>query len=334
MNRLSKNRASNRWQLTIAPRPVRVLITACLAWLVSLSGTRAADSSSRSSNPPSNLRFKPTANGEYGFDTGELRGLLRANGKSLGLSSLVHVPSGTKLDRSNGLLSYYRIFTANHRYGVGAWDWPSTATLLDDGAVEVRWPAAADRPFELQATHRWVDPSSIDVETVVQVHTNVSRMEVFLASYFGEGFTNAAAYVKETAESNGKPTFLAAKKAFGEWLMYPRDASSADIIRDGRWRLQPNPVEWTILPVLKTPLAYRRDPKTGLTAVLMAPPRDCFAIATPQEGEGHYSLYLSLFGRDLNAGESARARTRLWIAERPSDVQIFRAYRIFTKRRQ
>ena len=40
----------------------------------------------------------------------------------------------------------------------------------------------------------------------------------------------------------------------------------------------------------------------------MAPPEECFAVATPCEGESHYSLYLSRFGRDLKAGETAKSQ--------------------------
>ena len=50
---------------------------------------------------------------------------------------------------------------------------------------------------------------------------------------------------------------------------------------------------------------------------MLAPSADCFGIATPYEGEGHYSTYLCLFGRDLRAGESAVARVRLRVDDVP-----------------
>jgi hypothetical protein len=63
----------------------------------------------------------------------------------------------------------------------------------------------------------------------------------------------------------------------------------------------------------------------------MAPPQDCFTIATPYEGESHYSLYLSLFGRDLKAGETAQARTRLVIGASISDEQAITRYQQYLK---
>jgi hypothetical protein len=64
-----------------------------------------------------------------------------------------------------------------------------------------------------------------------------------------------------------------------------------------------------------------------LTAILMSPPGDCFAMAGPHQTEGHYSLYLSLFGRKVKAGETLSARTRLVLAIGPSDEQVLQLYR-------
>ncbi len=293
----------------------------------------AAERTGESRLDASRASFTRGEGGEFGFDTGVLRGVLRANGRSLGLSSVVHVPSGLRLDRSNGLLSYYRVFTAGKRYGVGAWDWPSTATLLDDGAVEVRWAPETNRPFQLRAIYRWSDATTLDVETIARAQTDLKQFEVFLASYFNEGFTNVAAYVKAPSETSNKPAFLEATRSFGDWLMYPRDNAATQVIRDGRWKLEPNPVDWKLMPLLRGPLGYRKEPKSGLACVLMAPMKECFALATPYDTEGHYSLYLSLFGGDVRAGDTVRARSRLWISVSPTDSQIVKSYRTYIRKR-
>ena len=279
--------------------------------------------------PPS-LAFQAASGGEFHFDTGTLRGTLRAQGKSLGLSSLIHIPTGIRLDRGNGLLGYYRVFTAKHRYGAGAWDWPSQARLLPDGSVEVVWPAAADRPFELKAVYRWRDPMTLDLETMVKAQQDLPAFEVFLASYFQESFTNSLVYVKENPEGGNRPGFLAAKKSLGDWQMFPRDPAAVAIIKDGRWLIDPNPVDWRVLPALGLPLGMRRESRAGVTAVLMAPPADCFALATPYETEGHVSMYLSLFGRTVKAGEQAGARARLVVDSPVTDnqaVELYQKYR-------
>ncbi len=268
--------------------------------------------------------FQPAADGGFTFDTGVLRGKLRAGGKSVGLSEVIHVPSGTRLDSSMGLFSHYRVFTRGKRYGAGAWDWPSTATLLSDGAVEVRFPAAEGRPLELKAVYRWRDRATLDLETTVRAVEDLPVFECSLASYFTEGFTNALVYAQPSPGPGDQPGFLAARQSAAHWHMFPRDADAVAIIQDGRWELEPHPVTWSIRPFLARPLAFRRAPGADLIAVLMAPATDCFAVASPFETEGHYSTYLSLFGRDIEAGQTVRARARLVISPGAPDSRWLR----------
>ena len=79
------------------------------------------------------------------------------------------------------------------------------------------------------------------------------------------------------------------------------------------------------------PIALRRHAKSDLCAILMAPPEHCFSISTPYAGEGHFSLYLSLFGGSVSAGETAHARARLVIADAPTDAEILSLYDLYMK---
>jgi hypothetical protein len=271
------------------------------------------------------LVFSASGTNEFAFDTGVLRGKLRAGGQSKGLSAVVHLPTGTVLDRSMGLFGHYRVFSANQRYGTAAWDWPSEARLQADGSVEVHWPSTADRPFELGAVYRWAAPNILDLETRVLAKTNLLKFESFLASYFAPDFTNSQVYVMRAPGQAAADAFMSAEKDFGTWLAFPRDDSVIPIIRDGRWKFEPSPVDWVLMPRLARPLGVRRAPATGLAAVLMAPPSDCFAVSTPQQSESHYSMYLSLFGGDLQSGQTARARARLMIGSNLKDAEIVKA---------
>jgi len=280
---------------------------------------------------PDKLAFTAKEDGGYEFDTGILCGGLREAGKGLGLTSAVHIPTGTTLNGAYGLLSYYRVFTTNKRYGTAAWSWPGTSKLLPDGAVQVTWPEADDRPFEMVAVYRFRDNSTLDVETTVKPGRDLSKFEVFLASYFHKAFTLPKVYVTPDPKIVGKRTFMTAKKSFGNWQMFPRNNEVVPIIRDGRWQKEPNPVDWKIMPRMAMPIALRRGSQAAPTAILMAPPDDCFAIATPYEGEGHYSMYFSLFGRDIKAGQTARARLRLVVTNTASDREILDLYRKYMK---
>src|ERR1017187_10391080 len=130
------------------------------------------------------LAFSASGTNGFTFDTGVLRGKLRAGGKSTGLSSVVHVPTGMRLDSSMGLFGHYRQFSANKRYSDAAWYWPSDASLRPDGSVEVHWPSAEDRPFELSAVYHWASPNILDLETSMLAKTNLAKFESFLGSYF------------------------------------------------------------------------------------------------------------------------------------------------------
>ncbi len=282
-------------------------------------------------NAPAGHKFIAGVDGEYTFDTGVLRGKLRQGGKSQGLSSVVHVASGTRLDGGVGIFGPYRIFTTNKRYGTAAWNLPSESKLLDDGAVEVTWPAGKDRPFELVAVYHFSGDSTLDVETIVRARDDLSNFEVFMASYFARSFPTPCVYAAPNPAAKGSSPFVRAVKSSGDWQMFPGNEKVAGVIRDGRWLKEPNPVNWAIMPCMRAPIGLRRGTTVDLTAILISPANDCFAIATPYEAEGHYSMYLCLFGRDIKAGRTARARSRFVVADAPSDAEVVDLYRTYMK---
>lgn len=259
---------------------------------------------------------------EFAFDTGALRGTLRGGGQSKGLLPAFDCASGAPLTKSLGLFSHYRLLDDHARYGKAGWDWASEAKLLDNGAVEVRWTADEAHPFDMMAVYRWSAANALDLTTRVTARKELKRFEVFLASYF-DGFPATVVYAGD------KPAFVSASKDAGKWHMFPRDEVAVKMIQDGRWTRPPNPVEWSIRPKLAAPLAIRRDAGRKLAAVLMARAQDCFAIATPQDEEGHRSVYFSLFGRDLKDGESAEAKSRLMICGETSDEKAVELYKAF-----
>jgi len=81
------------------------------------------------------------------------------------------------------------------------------------------------------------------------------------------------------------------------------------------------------------PLAIRRDEERKLAAVVMARRQDCFAVACPQDEEGHRSIYLSLFGRDLKTGDSVEAKSRLIIGRNITNEQALKLYQAFGRQK-
>jgi hypothetical protein len=277
--------------------------------------------------PPSKLAFTRAAS-ELHFDTGVLKGALGGGGKSLGLRPVTHVASGVQMAGAFGILSAYRLLTSDARFGTAAWDWASTVELLADGAARVRWSPDEVHPLEMTGVYRWAADDTLDLEWTVEPQRDLRRFELFLASYFN-GFPASLACVRQPASAGGSWRFMEAVKAHGDWQTFPRDDTAAAIYGDGRWSRPPNPVTWTMMPRLAAPLALRRDAKSGLTAVLMSRPKDCFAVSMPYGEEGHRSVYLSLFGGDLKRGREASAGARLVIGKGITEdraMELYRAY--------
>lgn len=221
-----------------------------------------------------------------------------------------------------GLLAPYRLLDAESRHLPDGRDWPSAAHRLPDGAVEVRWTADAQHPFDLQIIYRWVATNALDATTTVTARQPLRQFEVFLASYF-QGFLSVYGY--------GTNGFVEVKKEQGDWLSFPRDSAAEAIIADGRWLRLPHPVTFKPLARYAGSLGMRRDSASGLVAWVMAPPEECFAVLMPCGEDNHRSLYLSLFGRDFKSGEAATARSRLVIGRDLSDKHVLACYQSYLK---
>jgi inhibitor of cysteine peptidase len=298
-------------------------------------------STSRAADPP-DLAFQPAEEaGFYRFDTGVLRGRVRLNGRSQGITELVHVPSGAFVAAGGGLpglFSYYRVLSTDRRYGKAVRDWPTETGILPDGAMEVFWPAGEEHPLEITAVYRWSRPDSLDVVTVVKPLQDMPRFEIFVSSYYEKPF-RARAYVTPPGDAAAGPRFVPLDRtpdAQARYVMVPRDEQALAMIRDGRWTYPPNPVEWDVIRWLAAPLVMRRDETSGLTALMMCPAEDCFAVSSPwnpasPDASGYRSLYLSLFGRDVKAGQTARARCRLVVAQNLSERAAVECYERYLK---
>ena len=300
--------------------PAMAAILAVLAGRFAPAGDRA----------PSELAFT-RAGSELHFDTGVLKGALGEGGKSLGLRPVTHVASGAQVAGALGIFSPYRMLTSDARFGTAAWDWASQAEPLADGAARVHWSPDKVHPLEMTGVYRWAADDTLDLELTVKPQRDLRRFELFLASYFN-GFPAALACVERPGPAGGSWQFTAAVKARGDWQAFPRDDAAAAICGDGRWARPPNPVTWQLMPRLAAPLALRRDAKSGLSAVLMSRPNDCFAVSMPYGEDGHRSVYLSLFGGDLKAGQEASAAARLVIGKDITDRRAMELYRLYLKK--
>jgi len=287
-----------------------------------------------------NLAFAPGENGQFGFDTGPFRGHLTVTATGQGLCSLIDKASGRELTRGSkdyGLFSFYRLLAVDQRWGSSAWSLPKTTERTPDGGVRIAWAGAPEHPFDIRGTFRWSAPDTLDVLAEVTPQIDVCRFELFIGSYFADTFRSQV-YVR--GRGGAQARFLAVDVnplIAGTYVSFPRDHKTAAIIYDGRWLIPPNPVDWAVTGFMAAPLVLQQDRATGLTCVIMARPQDCFVVSAPYNMEppedgvaGHHSTYLSLFGTDLKAGETARAYMRAVIGKF-TPAQAVERYQEFLK---
>ena len=263
--------------------------------------------------------------GEYRVDTGVVEGTLGFEGRSHGLNPLSIKASGLRLSSPPGLLDFYRIFTTNHRHVESMRALPRETLLESPDSVRVHWPATDGRAYALTGVYRWKAPDTLDLEVIVEAKSDLPDFEVFLASYLSSEFPVSSVY---TMPEGGSRTLVTASEEAGPWQAFPRDKVAAAMVKDGRWDIEPNPVDWAMRDPYAIPLIFRRNQGSGFTVAVMTRPEDCFALLTPREGDAHYSMYFSLFGRTLTAGEKATARVRM-VFGALDDASVLKRYEAF-----
>lgn len=263
--------------------------------------------------------------GEFRVDSGVVEGVLGLEGRSHGLNPLTVKGSGLPLSSPPGLLDFYRVFTTNHRHVESMRALSRETRLESPDTLRVHWPAADGRPYALTGVYRWKAPDTLDLEVIVEAKVGLPDFEMFLASYLSSEFPVSSVY---TATDGKTHTLVTAAEDAGAWQAFPRDKAAAAMVKDGRWNIEPNPVDWAMRDAYAFPLIFRRNEGSGFTVAVMTRPEDCFAVLTPRQGDAHYSMYLSLFGRTLQAGEMATARVRMAFGVL-DDASVLKRYEAF-----
>lgn len=284
-----------------------------------------------------NLSFSPDGKGFFHFNTGALKGFVRADGKTQGMNSLIDKESGQEIAHGGdypGLFSLYRVFSKGKRYGDAVRDWPVEAEVLKDGGLQLHWSANGENPFDIEAAYHWRSERIMDFELTVIPKTAMQDFEVFLSSYFNPQYKSWV-YTRSTIHNGGEPQFTAADAnplLQGTYLAFPRDRQAAQLIFDGRWEIGHNPVDFAVPRFFALPIGMREDPVSGLAAAIMARPEECFAVETPYNLEppdgvaGHASLYFSFFGANAEPEKALNARARLMIGKNLETADILKEY--------
>ena len=237
------------------------------------------------------------------FETETLKGKI-GDGRFIGFNQLVHKPTGTVIAGNgpanrHGMLSLYRIFSRNHRYGDAAYNWKERSISIKENTVVMKWPSTAQRPFEFEAVYSFPTPNKLSLQVKVTAKKELIDFEVLISSYFDKNFPKA-----EVILANG--SISSSPKELGFWHAFPYGKQAKTLISDGRWQQGIHPVTQDIRENVAFPMSFRRH-TNGLTGLIYAKPQDCFAVYTAHDGEYHYSNYKGLFGKTLKADASSTA---------------------------
>lgn len=286
--------------------------------------------------------FKEAPGEGFQFSTDQIEGTIRLDGAYHGVTRLVDKRSGRQvIDPRYSALNLFKLMSANLMMGQPRQMERTTRSGSD--WLEIVWPATESHLAELVARYQLCPPAAVDLSVTVKAKGSYAGYELFLSSYFDKALRPQVwLQARKPAEIDRVlPTLSDVFR--GTVLVFPRDPHAARRCVDGRWERSENrtPVV-QMCPVRRYAhcLALQADPEGRLGVLLMADPRDCYALSTRYHAEAEvdrlttYSAFdMSLFGVDLVPGDQRSVRVRLALVDLAGDLdRAVKSYRDFLGR--
>lgn len=242
-------------------------------------------------------------------------------------SEVRHKPSDTLVSPDKGkmkhvgLLNFFRVLIRGGYLTELRAEKPVVEPEKD--GVTLTYPPTIRRQAKIIVRFIFREPNIIDMDLSLETLNNYPGFEILLSAYLAPGFVSGA-YV---AEDEFGPVVMPEQiritdqpMIHGVWPFFPRDEAGANLLTDGRhqkgrwyWRM-------AIGRRYGMPMAFFS--KGEVDVLLMGRPEDVYAVGATYEGDAetdsiaaHRSLYLSLFGEDLVAGEGRRTQMRMIVGE-------------------
>jgi len=271
------------------------------------------------------------SSGTWRFETAELDGLLDPLGRRHGIKTLTHRASGVDVVHEKyDLLNLFLLFAQNRCMGA-ARDYEREVEVEGD-QMAVTWPANDTHQAELSAVYTLSGPNAVDLAVTVRSQWPYPKYEVFLSNYFNVAMSPRV-YLQQCpyVEPPDAPQWVAptCNDVFaGTGLVFPRDFHAARNSVDGRWTGIWALYQWNPQRMYELPICVQVDADSGVAAVLMSRPEDCYAVVTGY-ANAHESdpfgnqnpMYLSLFGEDLSPGDERTAHVRLAVIELDDEMR-------------
>ncbi len=245
-------------------------------------------------------------------------------------SNVRHKPSNTLVSpdegtmRHVGMLNFFRVLIRGGYLTELRAEKPEVRPEKD--GVTLTYLPTVRRQAKVIIRFTFREPNIIDMDLSVEALANYPGFEILLSSYQAEGFVSGAYVAKKEFEPSEPEQIRIPDQPMihGVWPFFPRDEAGANLLTDGRhqkgrwyWRM-------AIGRRYGFPMAFFS--KGDVDVLLMGRPEDVYAVGATYEGDAktdnlaaHRSLYLSLLGEDLAAGETRRTQMRMIIDEFGSD---------------
>ncbi len=275
----------------------------------------------------------------FDFETNLIQGTIRLDGAYHGVTRLVDKRTGTQvIDSRYSALNLFKLMSVNQ-----AMDQPrhmERTTAVATDWVEAKWAATESHKAQITARYEVSRPNAVDVTVTVRSQGAYRGYELFMSSYFDK-VLRPHVYLWSRGRRKRDLVLPTVNDVFrGTVLVFPRDAHAARRCVDGRWeRNERGTPTVQMCPVRHYShcLAFLTDPDDQLAVVLMAHPRDCYAISSRYHAEDEadrlttYSAFdLSLFGDDVLPHYERTVKVRLAVTELDEDLsQPLKLYEAF-----
>jgi hypothetical protein len=274
------------------------------------------------------------------FNLSELSGVVNFS-KSHHFSEVRYTPSDMLISPDGsgmehvGLLNFFRVLISGGYLTELREEKPLVKAEKD--GVTLTWPPTIRRQANVTIRFTFSEPNIIDMDMSVETLINYPGFEILLSAYLAPGFVSGA-YVAEKEFGPVVPEQIRIADQpmiHGVWPFFPRNEAGANLLTDGRH--QKGRWYWRMAVGRRYGLPMAFFNKGEVDVLVMGRPEDVYAVGVTYDGDpetdniaAHRSLYLSMFGEDLAAGEGRRTQMRMVIGKFGSDqnkhVSLYEAF--------
>ena len=249
-------------------------------------------------------------------------------------SNMLISPDGSGMEHV-GLLNFFRVLIRGGYLTELREEKPLVKAEKD--GVTLTWLPTIRRQANVTIRFTFLEPNIIDMDMSVETMINYPGFEILMSAYMAPGFVSGAYVAKEEFGPVEPEQIRITDQPMihGVWPFFPRNEAGANLLTDGRhqkgrwyWRM-------AVGRRYGMPMAFFN--KGEVDVLVMGRPEDVYAVGVTYEGDAekdnvaaHRSLYLSLFGEDLAAGEGRRTQMRMIIGEFGSDqnkhISLYEAF--------